>query len=260
MYSPKVSVVIPAYNEEKYIDACLSALSGQTMKPFEVIVVDNNSTDNTQRVLSGHSSVAVISEHTQGVTAARTAGFNAARGDIIARIDADTVVAPTWLERVCVELADERVAAVTGPVDFYDVKGSFFLRKLLSNFYFRLNKHLCGVHPLFGSNMAIRRQSWVKARKKVNPSDAIWEDLDLAIALHRQHATVRYCRDLGASVSFRSARTSPRAMIAYMIRWPRTYKRQRHWRGMIGAFVGLGALAPFGPIASAIARLTGFDR
>ena len=74
----KVSVVIPAYNEEKYIVDCLKALSNQTIAPDEVIVVDNNSTDKTAS-LARQAGAKVITVLEPGITPARTAGFNAAK-------------------------------------------------------------------------------------------------------------------------------------------------------------------------------------
>src|SRR5687767_1835934 len=93
----RVSLVIPAYNEESHLRACLDAVAAQTVRPFEVIVVDNNSTDTTVAIARSYSFVAVMHESQQGIVYARNAGFNAARGDIIARIDADTHLSPNWI-------------------------------------------------------------------------------------------------------------------------------------------------------------------
>src|SRR5688572_27451257 len=89
---PSVSIVIPAYNEEGQLALCLEAIARQTVKPVEVIVVDNNSTDGTVEVAGRYPFVTVLHEWRQGVVHARDCGFDAAKGDIIGRIDAETVM------------------------------------------------------------------------------------------------------------------------------------------------------------------------
>src|SRR5689334_10679087 len=99
-YSMKTSIVIPVYNEAAQLGACLRAIAQQTVKPLEVIVVDNNSTDGTRAVAEAYDFVTVLEEPRQGVVHARSRGFDAARGDIIARIDADSILPADWLANV----------------------------------------------------------------------------------------------------------------------------------------------------------------
>src|SRR5579885_2998873 len=109
-----LSIVIPVYNEEHHIKACLDAIATQTVKPDEVIVVDNNCTDNTVKIAKTYSFVKVVPEPVQGRTAARNCGFNTATCDIIGRIDADSILLPNWVERVLVDFSDPTVSGVTG--------------------------------------------------------------------------------------------------------------------------------------------------
>ncbi|HEY5667999.1 MAG TPA: glycosyltransferase family A protein, partial [Candidatus Saccharimonadales bacterium] len=95
-----VSIVIPAYNEERHLRACLQAIAKQTIQPLEVIVVDNNSTDRTAQVAREFPFVRVVSEHRQGRVFARNAGFGAAKGEILGRIDADIILPSTWVEHL----------------------------------------------------------------------------------------------------------------------------------------------------------------
>src|ERR1700740_396587 len=96
----KISVIIPVYNEATTLDACLTAIARLRPQPFEVIVVDNNSTDNSAAIARSYPFVTVISETRQGVVHARSRGFDAASGDIIGRIDADTLVDPDWTKQI----------------------------------------------------------------------------------------------------------------------------------------------------------------
>src|SRR4051812_9489646 len=96
----KISIVIPVYNEAQNLDACLRAIARQTTAAYEVIVVDNNSTDGSLAVAQTFPFVTVITERRQGIVHARDRGYNAARGDIIARIDADSLLPKDWLEHI----------------------------------------------------------------------------------------------------------------------------------------------------------------
>ena len=109
----KISVVVPAYNEEAVIERCLNALVNQIVPVDEILVVDNNSTDRTAEIAEKYREygVRVIRETVQGLIPARNRGFDEATGDILGRIDADTVVEPDWSQRLAEAFADPDVAA-----------------------------------------------------------------------------------------------------------------------------------------------------
>ena len=94
----KISVVIPAHNEEKYIEKCLLSLENQSIprKDYEIIVVNDSSTDKTKSVAKKYAD-RVIDVHARIVGKARDVGFKKASGWIIASTDADTIVPRNWL-------------------------------------------------------------------------------------------------------------------------------------------------------------------
>ena len=95
-----ISVVVPAYNEEQYIAACLSSILNQKNEALhEIIVVDNASTDATAQIAASYPGVRVVLEQNKGLPYARQRGLEEAVGDIVAYIDADTKVRPGWLQR-----------------------------------------------------------------------------------------------------------------------------------------------------------------
>ena len=105
---PTVSVIVPAYNVEKYIGECVESLLAQTHPKLEIIVVDDGSTDATASMLGRYEkcgSVKVISQKNQGVSAARNRALAAARGVFVAFIDSDDVVHPE-LFATCVNLCN----------------------------------------------------------------------------------------------------------------------------------------------------------
>lgn len=95
---PNISIVVPAYNAASSLDACLHALSRQRLdEPYEIVVVDDGSTDETASIASMHSSwVKLVWQAHSGPAAARNRGVQAARGDIILFTDADCEPTPTW--------------------------------------------------------------------------------------------------------------------------------------------------------------------
>lgn len=97
---PSISVVVPAYNARPFIAETLEAILAQTLPPDEVIVVDDGSTDATLEELARfRADIKVVSQSNRGAGGAHTTGFSMAKGDYVARCDADDIWAPTKLER-----------------------------------------------------------------------------------------------------------------------------------------------------------------
>jgi glycosyltransferase involved in cell wall biosynthesis len=100
MRAPSISVVVPAYNAEPYVAETLTAILSQTHAPEEVIVVDDGSTDGTLAELARfRSDIKVLRQDNRGAADAHNTGFTRARGEYVARCDADDVWEPTKLER-----------------------------------------------------------------------------------------------------------------------------------------------------------------
>ncbi|HSX15147.1 MAG TPA: glycosyltransferase family 2 protein [Candidatus Saccharimonadales bacterium] len=223
---PTISVVIPAYNEQDFIGQCLESLSEQELKPLEIIVVDNNSRDQTGAIASGYPLVKVIKEPKQGIVYARNAGFNAARGDIIARCDADSHLSKTWLAHIAATFAtDTDLAALTGPVGFHDLPKKWtqiepVLKQAHVVGYFKGTKVLLGHEALFGSNMAIRRPFWLKIKDQVCLDESkMHEDTDLAVHVSQAGGTIKYDPNLQATMSMRRLKSD---QISYLQRWIKT--------------------------------------
>jgi GT2 family glycosyltransferase len=97
---PQVSVIIPTYNCARYLPEAIDSVLAQTYRDFEIIVVDDGSTDDTPDVLARYGeAILVIRQPNQGRGAARNAGILAARGQYIAFLDADDLWLPEKLEK-----------------------------------------------------------------------------------------------------------------------------------------------------------------
>ena len=114
MTAPLVSVVIPAYNAEATLGETLGALRAQAGAPeFDVIVVDNASTDETARI-AARGGASVLHEARRGPSAARNCGLRAARGTIVAHLDADTVPSRSWVREMARGFTDPQTVLVAG--------------------------------------------------------------------------------------------------------------------------------------------------
>lgn len=102
--TPKVSVIVPAYNAADYLAECLQSIADQTMGDFEAIVVDDASTDSTPEIIrrfaADDSRFRLLSVSHGGVSRARNSGMDAARGEYICFVDADDRCLPTMFERM----------------------------------------------------------------------------------------------------------------------------------------------------------------
>jgi glycosyltransferase involved in cell wall biosynthesis len=118
----RISVVIPAYNAARFLPRCLASVFAQTLKPDEVIVVDDGSTDDTA-ALAAALGARVISRPNGGLSAARNTGIQNASSEWIALLDADDLWAPEKLERQVACIRPETVLVYTG-IRFFDDHGS----------------------------------------------------------------------------------------------------------------------------------------
>ena len=113
-----VSVVIPVRNDAPMLRRALRALAAQTRPADEIVIVDNGSTDDSAGIAAAAGAV-VVSEPITGIPRASAAGYDAATGDIIMRIDADTVVPVDWIARALADFADPALDLLTGHATFY---------------------------------------------------------------------------------------------------------------------------------------------
>ncbi|MBC7582022.1 glycosyltransferase family 2 protein [Aeromicrobium sp.] len=227
----RISLVIPVYNEESYLAACLRSALAQRQPFDEVIVVDNNSSDATARIVSQFPGVRLLYEPRQGVVHARNRGFDAASGEVIARIDADTRLPDDWTMQLTQSFAVETTAAVTGQISYYETA----LPRLLSAsdssarraVAFLLGRNMA----LQGANMALRRSVWLDVRGAICTQAGAHEDFDLAIHAVEQGHAVMYDADLHAEVAFRQAASTWRAFANYYWHCPKTYLDHGIMRG-----------------------------
>ncbi len=222
-----LSIIIPVYNEESHLKACLQSIANQSDAPDEVIVVDNNSTDRSVEIARSFHFVRVIKESQQGITPARNKGFNATTCNLLGRIDADTHLPPDWVRQVrrFYSSPSRHATALTGGCAFYNIPMPRVDAWITSQFVFRMNRFLMGHYVLWGSNMVLPAKVWGIVAKQTCPeTPGIHEDLDLAIHLHRQGYDIAYQATLTVGARMRRVFEDHDKLWPNLMMWPQTLR------------------------------------
>ena len=248
----RLSFVVPAYNEEAYLPACLESIlsqidpatSGLASDACEIIVVNNASTDRTREVALRYPGVTVVDEPRKGLTFARQAGFAASTGDLIANVDSDSRLTPGWVAKVLASFAEAEanrashpdarpLAAFSGPLVYYDLTPQ--QRRLVHIFYmtawttYAINRYILRVGSMVqGGNFVVSRAS-LEAIGGFNTAISFYgEDTDIARRLN-DVGEVRFTFDLKMSSSARRLKSegmltmAARYSINYL--WTTFFKR-----------------------------------
>jgi cellulose synthase/poly-beta-1,6-N-acetylglucosamine synthase-like glycosyltransferase len=206
-----ISFVVPAYNEEQRLARTLTAIVAEIQRTncrAQVVVVNNASTDGTRDIAASFPEVTIVDEPVKGLVQARRAGFENATGELIANVDADTIVTEGWLGRVLHEFQrDPRLVALSGPYIYYDVpkrtRAAVRAFYVLGFGFYLLNRFVLRVGSLLqGGNFVVRRSA-MEQIGGYNPEFSFYgEDTDLARRLHAVGA-VKFTFDLPALSSGR---------------------------------------------------------
>jgi GT2 family glycosyltransferase len=194
----KVSVVIPTYNRHEDLQKCLNSLFNLKVKPHEVIVVDSDSADGTEK-LRDHFPIRFVSIHERNRQRALNLGFSIATGDVVAFLDDDVVVCEEWMKYLIEPYANDDVGGAGGRVIPYGTSSSFYVKisqknvgKIFNNGLVVGNFDLPSqnsieVDSLIGCNMSFRRE----LLQKVHGFDENYrgtgfrDDTDLCVRIRR---------------------------------------------------------------------------
>lgn len=190
----KISFVIPAYNEEVTIGNCLDSILRDVhtsgIPNWEIVVVNNASTDATRQVALERAGVRVVDEHHKGITFARQRGYKESTGDIIANVDADNLLTDGWTNRVLAEFKkNSDLIAFSGPVIYWDMPA-------FTRFLVRIYFYIAYVLYLFtrfvikkgsmlqGGNFTVRKSALDTIGGFNTGIQFYGEDTDIACRLH----------------------------------------------------------------------------
>lgn len=232
---PTVTIIIPAYNEEEVIVKCLESCIDQSVPADEILVVNNNSTDRTaalvRQFIEDHPNSKVVlmeQNEEQGLIPTRNFGFEHAAGEVLGRIDADSLLTHDWVKEVKKTFADPTVDGASGPVIYHDMplrqvakKVDEEIRKALHKMAIRSDHRF-----MFGSNMAIRRSAWklIKDEVCLDKENLLHEDIDLALHLYQKGLHITFAPKMVGGMSVRRLEDNPRKFYNYVMRFERTFK------------------------------------
>lgn len=190
----RVSIVIPVYNRASLIGSVIEALLDQAYRPFEIIIVDDGSTDNTERIVSSYQ-VKYIYQENRGPAAARNRGFRESGGDIIAFIDSDCIARKDWLENLIKGFDSPEVGAVAGSYDIANPE-SLLSRLIHEEIKWRHSGFKRYIRAFGSYNVAIRREVF----EKVGGFDETYrtasgEDNDLSYRILKAGYKIRFMPD-----------------------------------------------------------------
>lgn len=218
---PRISVVVPVRDDAQSLGLCLAALAGQDEPAHEVLVVLPEPSDETALIAEA-AGATLLPTASRGFAAAAALGYDAATGDVIARLDADAMPPADWLRSIRGAFAvDPALDAVTGRGVFAELPRA---RRLVASAgyhgaYFGVLGIALGQVPLHGANFAMRRAVWESVRAEVHRSDpAVHDDLDLSMHLGRTRR-VRFEPRLAVAVPSRPLSSLRRLALSLLRTW-----------------------------------------
>jgi glycosyltransferase involved in cell wall biosynthesis len=211
----------------------------QTVQADEVIIVDNNSTDDTFTKVQGFIDdyerehpdrrgqlILVEQNEEQGLVPTRNFGLDMAKCELLGRIDSDAILAPEWVEVIKKNFADDPdMMGATGPVSYYDMP----MRRLSFNSDRTVRKLIqknADVIPMFfGTNMCMRKSAWQVVREEacIDKEDILHEDIDLSVHFSLNGLKVKYLQDMVAGMSARRIEDKLKDFRAYQQRMLTTF-------------------------------------
>ncbi len=188
MSDPMITLVIPVHNRAAIVERTLQSVECQTARPLRVILVDNNSTDNTLQVLRRWKAAAeapgleitVITEHTPGAAAARNAGLRLVSSEFVMFFDSDDIMHPTHVERALKAVGSTPPPDIAGwDVSITDLSGHRFTKPIDS----RDCLWHCIMHGMMGTQRYVARTRLVRRAGEWNPAMTGWDDIELGLRM-----------------------------------------------------------------------------
>lgn len=183
-----ITIAIPAYNEEKYIGACLERIIKHAPENLtEILVINNASTDKTAQAASRYPQVRVVNEPNKGLTKARQRAFLEARGELLAFVDADSLIPENWFTIINREFTlDPKLVFLSGPYIYFDTPAwqKFLVHWLYWRFLGNIIYFFTG-YMATGGNMVMSKDALQKIGGFDTSIAFYGEDTDIARRLHQ---------------------------------------------------------------------------
>ena len=180
----KVSVIVPVYNGEKFIEECINNVLNQTLEEFELIIVNDGSTDNTldicKRNSEGDKRIRIINQENEGVSSARNKGIEQSNGEYICFVDCDDKIEESYLEELYNTCKDNNVKISCCTIESIDNKGNIISSRFMEDGYYKKIDALDELFKFRGLNWGpcgkLFHKSLIKGNLKF-PNLHVYEDL-----------------------------------------------------------------------------------
>jgi len=167
MKNPLITVLMPAYNAEKFIAEAIASVLSQTFTDFELLIINDGSTDSTQKIIESFPDerIRLINQTNQGISAALNIGLLNAKAGIIARFDADDICYPERLEKQYLFLEQHKDYVLTGTdAEYIDENGEFVFKSVLAGYKDNEIRNLpYSVCPFYHPTVAYRKHAIIEA-------------------------------------------------------------------------------------------------
>ena len=188
---PLISVIITTYNYAKFLPRAIESVFNQTYQNFEIIIIDDGSTDNTKSVIKESALVKYFYQKNKGLSAARNAGIEKSEGDYLVFLDADDWLESDALEQNYLIIKDEhKVAFVSGNYYLLHAENNKLEQVCVSvtkHYYTQLlERNYIGMHA------AVLFQRWVFEKISYDETLKACEDYDLYLTITRQHPVIHH--------------------------------------------------------------------
>ena len=193
---PKVSVITPTYNREKYIKKCIDSVLNQTLEDIEFIIIDDGSTDNTSKIIEGYNDkrLKYVKQMNSGIGVSRNNGVKMSKGDYIVFLDSDDYLENDALEKMYNKAISEDLDIVV--TDFYNfyLNGKKKEEKLLDfeNTSLLDNSNLLNIINLGPSNKLFKKELVIN---EIFPTDIKYEDMPFVTKLLKKAKKIGHIKE-----------------------------------------------------------------
>jgi GT2 family glycosyltransferase len=219
-------VYVPVFNGKETISECLDALAAQTLRPREIIVVDDGSNDGSGELIAKQNVTYIRQEENKGLAAARNLAVERSTSDIIAGVDADCIADRTWLEILVNELKSVAFHGVVGVGGRAIERGVTTSADRWRSIFMKQHwgEERCTPPYLFGSNTVFIRQALLDAGMYDPSLRTNYEDVDLCIRLKKQGLFCQYNPD---AVVYHVKRDTVSSVLQSYWRWQKIPKARQ---------------------------------
>lgn len=244
--SPKVAVVIACRNEEKNLKNLLDALHNQTNKDFELVIVNDHSTDATAGILESAKvlfpDMQIIENTGFGKKKAVKEGIFHAKSDFIITTDADCIPVPTWIETICNYQLHHSADLIICPVRIWPIKTLFeTLQQIEFATLVGTGAGAAGVGtPLMcnAANLAFTKKAWYESQKDLHEEEISGDDMFLLLSIKKRKGIIRYLKSDKAMVNTQGSKTISQ-FIHQRARWTSKSSSYSDWQLILTAVLVL---------------------